>query len=159
MKKLILLIFILAGWQFSKAQTVEETVEYINIKLSQEDGEVKSVTTENDFIYPYKWNTESRKLTEIRVANWISIKSINYLKMADGNWKINVRGNFTVYQNSYSILDYLYQDIKFKKISSVSFVDLPFPNGFSETDVQKLVAALKHLATLNGAKLLKDDLF
>ena len=158
MKKLILLIIILAGWQFSKAQTVEETVEFITVKLFQAHFVAKPVATGESLIQPKSWLIDG-EFRKISVGSWASIKSINYFKDSDGYWKLDLSGAFTIYDYSSKGLDFSYQDLKFDKLGAETRVVIIFPPNTSETDVQKLIKALKHLAVLKGAKLVKDDLF
>lgn len=144
MKKIVVLFFVaFLAAPSVKAQSETETREWLQAKVaSLINDEYFPVT----FKYTYvrivtTYNTNSKAPLEWTDVMYDDISSISYSKTDAGFYKIIIAGK-----------DFMSEKSGMK--SSESF----FVRG-DESSAQKIVKALTHLATLNGARLIKDDLF
>lgn len=148
----------------AKAQTVEETINYINskfgvFKCGEHINEWDREATPNFLVTYYKSNVE-----ELIIHDWQKVTGITYSKATNDQgksfWKIVIAST-----QGYKAKKDPTGSIVFKRYNYKNS-DQYLESGYyffhpevAEVDVKKFVKALTYLATLRGAKLVKDDLF
>ena len=140
MKKLLLLLVITCGATFAKAQSVAETVEWLNVKRAEID-------LNNCYSNVVKNGTQKRTLTI--TADLIKLEDVN------GNWTDNPWSN---------IKDVKIDGHTVKIVFNLNSNSDGKPQTIwlclnDEVLREKYLKAVKHLATLKGAKMVDNDLF
>ncbi len=132
MKKIIPFFVLFLALGVAKAQTAEQTLEWLNVKKA-EISEISANTVRfgkieitNEHLYAF---TDDGATTTIKWINFKDIKSTNY------------------YIQIISNIMYMGKNI---------YIQLYIPDNEKKA---KYINALKHMATLKGAKLVDDDLF
>ena len=141
MKKTLLGICLLTGLQTVKAQTAQETIDWLSSKtllwVYAGGNNIKSDRWEGDFEFSATQITFTIKnLNEPFSLDWGDLKEI----ATEG--KIITLISYKLYEGKIN----KYITINIKSVTT-------------NEEKQKYLKALKHIATLNNAKLLKDDLF
>lgn len=159
MKNLLILFTLILGFGSTKAQTAEQTIEWLQAK-------VPPLQKDSDFGEAIKFKEESceaassittsfpKTVVEFHVFKYSNIKSISYLQkeLADKlSYKIIITGNFQA--NKIGLNNEVTET---KNIETTDFV---FNASVEKEEILRIVKALKHLATLKGAKLINDNLF
>ncbi|MGV8946384.1 MAG: hypothetical protein ACOH1N_08150 [Lutibacter sp.] len=140
MKKLILLsIFIIVPFT-TKAQTKEETLEWLNVKKSEIRGAIS--------------NTYHGDITAV-----VIVITESYIKIStdDKSYKDEppISILWSEIKDIIAIQDYIIIKTSVSYKNETKFIKLYF-----NLDIKKsFITALKHMATINGATLIKDDLF
>ena len=149
MKKLLTICLLITASYSVKAQTLEQTMDYINVNLQnflvhKDDIQVfargidKTIST---------WGAgERHTFTRLFMAN---IKSVDYVVNSDGFVIITVTGKCYVFK----IEKPLYDKVAPQSITIYLQKRIPLEN------VKRIIKAMKHAAELEGAKLINDDLF
>lgn len=154
MKKLILL-FILTAVSFTiKAQSLEETIDYINANiLNYAYNKKLSLTCESnycDFITGYL--TTSGETASFHRMYLKDIKSVAYSTNSEGFILISILGKVVSYESDYRG-NFNSEDL------NVSNIIIFFNSSTPIDKVNKIIKAMKHAAELGGAKLVNEDLF
>lgn len=160
MKKLLILFSFFLGIGSANAQTAEQTIEWLQAK-------VPSLQKDSDFAKGIKFKDEfcesassmitssvPTRFNEFHVFKYSKIKSISSLQkeiMGKLCYKIIITGNFQANEIGDNN-----DVISTKSIESTDFV---FNPTVEKDEILRIVKALKHLATIKGAKLLDDNLF
>ena len=148
--KLLILLMVAFGLQpFSSfGQSKEETLEWLRAKVAL------NVVHGPQFV---KFNENTITLPHTTVGEKQTIYwNIFYTKITGFSIVRNANEIGIVLTGNFSIHDVTSSDIP--KITATNWAQLYLP-ARADVDAEKIVKALKHLATLNGAKLIKDDLF
>lgn len=100
--------------------------------------------------------------------NWKDVSAIQYLKSGD-EWIITISGKVFRYLYLKNELykkainpgpgEFVYKNREFGKEKPGDNMRIFLTTSIIENDVKKIVKALKHMAELNNAKLLKENLF
>jgi len=150
MKKLLFLsIFIIVSFT-TKAQTLEQTMDYIEANLLNYANNKEFPTQCSENALQQTTNIISGgqsgiSYTQIYIKD---IKSVAYSTAENGVFRISVVGNCSLYR-----LDKLIDKAGPSSISIDLSSSTPLEN------VNRIIKAIKHAATLEGAKLIDDDLF
>lgn len=156
--KTICLLLCLGFATESKGQTVEQTIEWLNSKIP-------SLCISEDFGKTIKFNNElcmkasqlvvgDKRIIQSHSFNYIDIKSVSYIQeeiKGQPHYVIKLTGNFNENEIGYNG-----EIINSKKIRVTDFT---FNPSVQKEEIIKIVKALKHIASLKGAKLVNDDLF
>lgn len=166
MKKLLLIILLaytsIVGYSQTKIPTSEETWEYISTKLS--------LGTFYDHINPQFLltvnviNYDNTPL-EVGILEWkgITLIASGKDKKDEKSSIITITGKgYNCKSTEKASSDFIFKNKYFTKVDNQS--TYPFQIKFSisqmsEQDIQKFIKALKHMALLSGASLIKEDLF
>nr|WP_315153941.1 hypothetical protein [uncultured Flavobacterium sp.] len=155
MKKLILALILSLAPFTIKAQTLEQTMEYIEANVLNYSFSKYEPTKclDNNIIKTIGYyQTSGYPPVSIAVINIQDIKSVSYSSKSD-YISIVITGN------SYS-QKYIYPTNNLEEErKQESFVELILLPNTPETAVQKIIKAIKHAAKLGGAKLINEDLF
>lgn len=155
MKKLIFALILSIAPFTIKAQTLEETMEYIEANVLNYCLEKASMTkcqgTTITTINKYYSSEVNNPPAEIGTINLKDIKSVSYISKPK-YISITISGNS--YIQNYSLAG----DFRGEQ-EKVSFIELALLTNTPETAVQKIIKAIKHAAKLGGAKLINEDLF
>lgn len=133
MKKILSVLLFITTFNVANAQTAQETVDW----LAGRHTALKFSARSNIIVYPgteeIEFNVSYIKITKDGASTKLPWSSI---KMITGYYLINI--------------------ITYEKYDNTTnyFIQL-----FVELDYEKIKKALVHLATLNNAKLIKEDLF
>jgi hypothetical protein len=151
MKKLIFLLLLTILPFAIKAQTLEETMDYINANVLKYavSGEIALKFKENYVDKPISWYRDSKEPTIVNRVYLKDIKGISYIINPEGFIIISIygKGYYIEYNNK--------NDGNLKDINS----QMAFTPNTPEENVKKIIKAMKHAAELGGAKLIDDDLF
>lgn len=134
--QILFVLFLYAG--IAQAQTEAETLEWLNAKKIDIRAIWSNTMPDANKKYTFDINNDNLYLENVDGAStrisWSSIKDIK----PDGDYHINIVSN-RMYEgkNSYMLLSFEY----------------------NKGTTPKYIKALKHMATLKGAKLVDDDLF
>ena len=135
MKKLITICLIMAATFAVKAQTKEETVEWLNVK------------SEAYSIYNYdKGYGRKTKFSEQGIC-YYDYKSPDVI-LQTILWK-----DITSIEKSASVAN------RIMITTSQNYSTLTILENYGADNISKVIKALKHIAVLCGAKMIKDDLF
>lgn len=156
MKKLLFIYVVFFSSQLF-AQTAEETVEYINSKLLLQHSDSRGEVNNEGIIRIM--NTSPFDPRDITLGNWSQIKSITYLVNEKGRWVITISVPAIIYESWFKKSDYIFREKDFQKTSTDNSIVIWFGEKIPEDEIKKLTKALKHMAALKGAKLVKEDLF
>jgi hypothetical protein len=150
MKKLITICLLITASYSVKAQTLEQTMDYINVNLqnylfnkqyTQVFAKGIDVTTTLRMDHTTRW-----EFTRLFMAN---IKSVDYVINNDGFVIITATGKCYVFEDEKPI----YDKVAPQSITFFLQKSTPIDN------VKRIIKAMKHAAELEGAKLINDDLF
>lgn len=157
MKRLLLIAFLFSLTTAVHAQTESETIDWLNAKVPSLCSDIygkhlKFRSGSWELLYGYFTGTD--KKSQVYEVNPRDIGNISTKKFNGGT-------TITVTSKNKSILlvDYDYYSgakLAGGKYVNTATLDLQTTD---DTQVNKVVKALKYLATLNGAKLVNDDLF
>lgn len=144
MKKLLLILTLIASAFFANAQTEQQTLEWLNIKKSS--FAYLQIPAINVYLFSGKdWDNLIFNSTSISFTSNKGAIDINYNDIRE---IINPKFE-QLAENSYFVLK-----VKTTKANELlSF----WSNDYALTE--KFVKALKHIAILKGAKLVDDNLF
>lgn len=153
MKKLILLFLLTIVTFTVKAQSLEETMDYINVNILNYGVLKNSVLKykENYFEQTTEWTVSSEKRTKFNRVFLKDIKAISFSTDSKGFIIITILGN----GNAYTVYD---GEINVDNIK-VSNTFMALSPNTPEENVKRLIKAMKHAAKLGGAKLVNEDLF
>lgn len=154
MKKIIFL-FILTIVPFTiKAQTLEETRDYLNSNiLNYAYDKNRSLNCENN----YCDKTTSHIVTSGERVSFNrmllkDIKSIAFSTNSEGLIVISLLGKVVYYKSDYNG-NFNSEDL------NVSQIEIYLNSSTPIDKVNRIIKAMKHLATLGGATLINEDLF
>ncbi len=158
MKKILVLFFAAClAAPALKAQTESETIDWLNAKVPPLCNPVYGIHTKFkshtwEMLHSFFSGTD-KKSKGIEIDPYY-ISNISSKKFSNGNGTTIF---FTSRNNDFTAVQYSYNGARetTEKVNNVS-LDL---NTTNETEINKIMKALKHLATLKGATLVKDDLF
>ncbi|ODS90110.1 MAG: hypothetical protein ABS44_01750 [Chryseobacterium sp. SCN 40-13] len=133
-------------------QTKEETIDWLNSK-SPNETQFNDKNIQRTTAYGRYQTTGTTWKMEENLAPYSQIKSINYIaaKEKTGFSQIILFGKFEQKRKE--------SPGDTGKISGIKNFEITFDSSVPEVEIQKIVKALKHLATLEGAKLLNENLF
>lgn len=158
MKHLIILFVLFLGLGTARAQTAEQTIEWLNAKVPplQRDPDFSSTIRFKDEFCESgnSIETTTKNVVESHVFNYSNIKSVSFIQSEIKNqlcYKIILTGDFKEIR-----LGHEGKIEGTKKIDRTSFI---FNPSVQKEEIARIVKALKHLATIKGAKLLDDNLF
>jgi hypothetical protein len=138
MKKLFTICFLIAITFTVKAQTAEETLEWLNVNLdSHAYGSSNEVLNNRGRIQFSLENITVINIDDKNVYTVIKYSEIKDVQKVEGYSKIEVKGSSN---NKAKLLFISWQIVNDVKRS-------------------KYIKALKHMAKLNGAKLIDENLF
>lgn len=131
--------------------TKEETIAWLNSKTPN-NTQFNDKNVQRTALYG-RLNSGTEWKIEENFAAYSLIKSINYTAAKEKTdlHKIILLGIFEQ-KHKESPGDNA-------KISEIKNFEITFSSSVPETEIQKIVKAIKHLATLEGAKFLKENLF
>lgn len=151
MKKLIILFIITIVPFTIKAQTLEETMDYINAtSLIYVFPDQYFATQCADNYFQFTKETLDNQASKAERIYLKDIKAISYSAKTDF-YQIVVMGKGTSYSLNNGELKLI--DIKIMQSSINLNIHTP------EENIKKLIKAMKHAAELGGAKLINEDLF
>lgn len=170
MKNIVLTLIISFLTLIATAQeakpTKEETLNYIMAKFSSGDGVDK--INEVGFIRNETIDYDRVSPIRIKFLKYKDITDIQYEKSGD-NWRFIFGGNSFRYLYVKNDLykkvinpdksEFIYMNRSFGKEGDAPIFDIFLSSSIPEVEIKKYVKALKHLATLHNAKLIKEDLF
>lgn len=133
------------------AQTKDETIDWLNSKTPN-NTQFNDKSIQRTALYGRLNSGIEWKIDE-NFAAYSQIKSINYTAAKEKTdlHKIILLGIFEQ-KHKESPGDTA-------SLSEIKNFEITFISSVPETEIQKIVKALKHLATLEGAKLLNENLF
>ena len=150
MKKLITICLLIAASYSVKAQTLEQTMDYINVNLQNYLFSKRDITVIEKGIdmttMRYTDNQNRIEFVRLFMAN---IKSVDYSIDKDGYLVITVSGKCYAFKNDKPD----YDKVAPQNITIYLLASTPIEN------VKRIIKAIKHAAELEGAKLINDDLF
>jgi hypothetical protein len=150
MKKLIFLsIFIIVSFT-TKAQTLEQTMDYITANLhnyawNKEFSTKCSKNALQQTTHIISGGRSGIKFTQLYMKD---IKSVGYSTADNGIFTISVVGNCSLYE-----ID------KMIDKAGPSGIHVALLSSTPPENVNRIIKAIKHAATLEGAKLMDEDLF
>lgn len=154
MKKLILLFIITIVPFTIKAQTLEETMDYLNANiLNYAYDKNRALKYENN----YCDKTTSHIVTSGERVSFNrmllkDIKSIAFSTNSEGLIVISLLGKVMCYQSDYN------GNFNSKDLN-VSQVEIYLNSSTPIDKVNRIIKGMKHAAELGGAKLINEDLF
>lgn len=159
MKNLFILFALFLGIGATKAQTADQTIEWLQAKvppLQRESDFGATIKFKDEFCEAASSITTSFpiRVVEVHVFKYSNIKSISYLqKELAGKlyYKIIITGNFQANKIGFNN--------EVTETKNVETTDFIFNASVEKEEILRIVKALKHLATLKGAKLINDNLF
>ncbi|SMO73763.1 hypothetical protein [Solitalea koreensis] len=159
MKRILLLLTLCLGATGLKAQTAEETVAYINAKYGAYKSDVNEwerIATNDALI------TITSNKYKIERIWWGKVTGIAYTRRTNDEgkqyWRIVLSGKlFKFKKDDAGSMDFQGNRYLYEAEGENGYYFL-IPE-VSEENVKKFVKALTKIAELNGAKLVKDDLF
>lgn len=155
MKKLILfLIFIIVPFTI-KAQTLEETMEYIeaNVLNYSLDKYLPTKCQNSTIITTISYYSNESGKPPVNIAS-INLKDVKSVSFSSNPKYISIM----ITGNSYSQKYYSNGSLNGEQ-KKEAFIELALLLNTPETTVQKIIKAIKHAAKLSGAKLINEDLF
>ncbi|MCC9043565.1 hypothetical protein LNQ81_12865 [Myroides sp. M-43] len=156
MRKLFTIFLFIVTTFTIKAQTLEETMEYIQVNVlnyslsKNEPTKCVDQTIKKTVGY---YNLLGYPPVSIAVINLQDIRSVSY-NSSSNFISIVITGNSYSQQYVNATTDKLEEQKK-----KETFIELILLPNTPEVVVQKIIKAIKHAASLGGAKLIKDDLF
>lgn len=154
MKKLILLLIITIVPITIKAQTLEETMDYLNANILNyaydKNGALTCESNYCDITTGYLVTSGER--TSFDRMYLKDIKSITYSTNSEGLIVISLLGKVVSYQSDYRG-NFNREDL------NVSNFKIPLKSSTPIDNVNRIIKAMKHAAELGGAKLINEDLF
>jgi len=150
MKKLILISIVIFTTSITKAQSLIETMDYIEGNLSNYayNKGFPTKCTNNALEMPtanYATDGRRKKYTKVMMKH---IKSVNY-SIGEGTIIITVVGESFLFE---------FEELLVDKVGPQSISIFLLPTTPIE-NVKRIIKAIKHAAELEGAKLINDDLF
>lgn len=173
MKKLLLSFLLLPFVYISQAQDAkaskEETLNYIKAKFATSSHLYEINETSLMYANSYQRKTNGDRIPiDVVFIKYNDITDIQYI-MSDDYWLINLAGEAVLYRdtthhdynkalnNTASII--MHNNQSLGKQSGGQKFQIGFRSTVPEAEIKKYVKALKQMATLHNAKLIKDDLF
>lgn len=154
MKKLLLLfIFIIASFT-SKAQTLPETMDYLNANiLNYAYDKTRALKYENNYCDKTTSNiVSSGERVSFNRMHLKDIKSIAFSTNSEGLIVISLLGKVVSFQSDYK------GNFNSKDLN-VSQIEIYLNSSTPIDKVNRIIKAMKHAATLGGATLINEDLF
>jgi len=170
MKKLLFLFLFAASFYSVTAQNVsptkEETLIYLKSKLAlsksfdqiNEEGIIRNETMDYDGVSPVR----------IRFLKYKDITDVEYLKSGE-DWRLILSGSTFRYlyvedgmykkTTNPDKKQFIYKGRSFGKEGDGPVFEIYLSSSIAEAEIKKYVRALKHMATISGASLIKEDLF
>lgn len=170
MKNLLLLPIFLTLFSYATAQNTkpskEETLAYLKSKLAS--GEGYDEINEEGFISAETIDYDGISPIRIRFLKYKDITDVTYLNNGV-DWRLTLSGatfrylhvNDEQYKKSTNPdkKQFKYKGRSFGKEGDGPVFEIYLSNSILEDEIKKYVKALKHMATLFGATLVKEDLF
>lgn len=163
MKSIIIFFALFLTIGLANAQTEEQTLEWLNAKVSVSSlFDVHGNNT--SFSSEYCINpTSASGNTVLKTANIIysKIKTVSYRY----NPEKDLGGGSRILESHQIVLsgdfkEYTYNyDGKLTETSEIHSTNFAFKPNIEKEEIMKIMKAIKHIATLKGAKLVDDDLF
>ena len=158
MKKIITICLLITASYSVKAQTLEQTMDYINVNLQNylvNKIDITVIEKGIDMTLSLRGYDNARyRFARLFMAN---IKSVDYSIDKDGWVKITASGKCYAFNTGYnSKTEGPFADYETVAPQSVTILlqkNTPIEN------VKRIIKAMKHAAELEGAKLINDDLF
>jgi hypothetical protein len=151
MKKLITICLLITASYSVKAQTLEQTMDFIgaNLKNYAKFEHFTTKCTNNALEIPTQIitsNNSRRNYTKVFMKH---IKSVNYSIGASDDRRITIVGQCFLFEFEKLVVD----QVEPQSITIYLLASTPIEN------VKRIIKAIKHAAELEGAKLINDDLF
>jgi hypothetical protein len=150
MKKLLTICLLIASFT-TKAQTLEQTMDFIEANvLRYTFDKLPSIRcSENALQKTTTFGVPDNSRIDYMQLYMKDIKSVFFKTTDKGFIILTVVGNCTLYENDKLMVD---------KVGPPRLIVGLVPSTPIE-NVNRIIKAIKHAATLEGAKLLDDDLF
>jgi hypothetical protein len=142
----------------NQGPTLTETIDWINTKFEiwGEDCHIQNkVSVDKLKIINY---IKDNKIDNYIIIKGSDIKNITFKKNDSGYWYIPIKGKYRKFiypKTDNSQYSEPKEDLTINNERCVTFLN----KDVTDTEVAKFVKALKHWATLCGAKIIDDDLF
>lgn len=165
MKRMLLLLIALGGSMLhvshAIAQSAEDTVDWLRVKLSTyqfvDDSPSHRIETTSISVFKsYYTNHRNEncawdcRITDYTEGDWRNVTGVSWTRGTNASGKPLV----TV------VLAGTFNDIKVnpRQVASASRLSLSLKD-IEDSEVERIVKAIKHLAQLQGARLVQDELF